>query len=140
MLNGTRVSWSTVEGLIRLLKNLEELHLSLNEYKTVELDHTQDENKNFSLKKLHFTGNPVEDWCEIAKLGHLFPSLESLVLAECPIRSLSTDVEEKPSNCNNLSTNNKQQQNNQCEENMNNLPTAKDNHSENRISYPSDNH
>lgn len=38
--------------------------------------------------KLHFTGNPVTDWVEICRLGRVFPSLESLVLADCPIRSL----------------------------------------------------
>ncbi|KYN31031.1 Tubulin-specific chaperone cofactor E-like protein [Trachymyrmex septentrionalis] len=86
VLNGTRVSWSTVQGLVRLLRNLEELHLSLNEYKTVDLDHQKPENVNPALKKLHFTGNPVEVWNEISKLGYLFPNLKSLVLAECPIR------------------------------------------------------
>lgn len=37
---------------------------------------------------MHFTGNPVTDWVEICRLGRVFPSLESLVLADCPIRSL----------------------------------------------------
>ncbi|KAG7207708.1 hypothetical protein KM043_009326 [Ampulex compressa] len=91
VLNGTRVSWSTVQGLIRLLQNLEELHLSLNEYRTVDLDYQKAENGNASIRKLHFTGNPVEVWNEISKLGYVFPNLESLVLAECPIRSLSLE-------------------------------------------------
>ncbi|XP_017877620.1 tubulin-specific chaperone cofactor E-like protein isoform X2 [Ceratina calcarata] len=91
VLNGTRVTWSTVQGLIRLLRNLEELHLSLNEYKTVDVDHQKPENRNLSVKKLHFTGNPVEVWNEISKLGYMFPNLESLVLAECPIRSLGLE-------------------------------------------------
>lgn len=95
MLNGTRVSWSTVQGLVRLLRNLEELHLSLNEYKTVELGWDKPENRNHMLKKLHFTGNPVEFWCEVAKLGYTFPSLESLVLAECPIRSMDIEEQDK---------------------------------------------
>lgn len=90
VLNGTRVPWTTVQDLVRLLGNLEELHLSLNEFKTVELDHrSADVNK--SLKKLHFTGNPIESWGEISKLGYAFSSLESLVLAECPIRSLAVE-------------------------------------------------
>ncbi|XP_012284979.1 tubulin-specific chaperone cofactor E-like protein [Orussus abietinus] len=91
VLNGTRVSWSTVQGLVRLLRNLEELHLSLNEYRTVDLEHHVESNKNACVKKLHFTGNPIETWCEICKLGYAFPNLESLVLAECPIRSLSLE-------------------------------------------------
>ncbi|KAL7306454.1 hypothetical protein TKK_0001869 [Trichogramma kaykai] len=94
VLNGTRVSWSTVQGLVRLLRNLEELHLSLNDYKTVDLGYEKPENCNPVLKKLHFTGNPVEYWREIAKLGYAFPGLESLVLAECPIRSLNIEESE----------------------------------------------
>ncbi|XP_046489330.1 tubulin-specific chaperone cofactor E-like protein isoform X1 [Neodiprion pinetum] len=91
VLNGTHASWSTVQGLVQLLKNLEELHLSLNEYKTVDLEYEKPGNKNTVVKKLHFTGNPIEIWSEISKLGYVFPSLESLVLAECPIRSLSLE-------------------------------------------------
>ena len=94
VLNGTRVTWSTVQELVRLLDNLEELHLSLNEYKNVELDHAKPENRNEALRKLHFTGNPTETWNEISKLGYAFPNLESLVLAECPIRSLAIEENE----------------------------------------------
>lgn len=35
-------------------------------------------------------GNPVSTWFEVYKLGLLFPNLESLVLAECPIKSFMT--------------------------------------------------
>ncbi|XP_076291188.1 tubulin folding cofactor E like protein mlt [Lasioglossum baleicum] len=122
VLNGTRVSWSTVQGLIRLLRNLEELHLSLNEYKTVDIEYQKPENGNASVKKLHFTGNPIEVWNEISKLGHIFPNLESLVLAECPLRSLAlTDNrnsnDEETTNCQ------KKEQESLCQdnENMNNL-------------------
>lgn len=92
VLNCTRVSWASVQGLIGLLRNLEELHLSLNEYRTVDLEHQKPEHRCRSLKKLHFTGNPIEHWNEISKLGYVFPSLESVVLAECPIRSLAVEV------------------------------------------------
>jgi len=34
-------------------------------------------------------GNPITDWTEICRLGRVFPNLESLVLAECPLRSIS---------------------------------------------------
>ncbi|EDW61706.1 tubulin-specific chaperone cofactor E-like protein [Drosophila virilis] len=46
-----------------------------------------------ALKTLHFTGNPIEHWQEICRLGRLFPSLEALVLAECPIKSLQANAE-----------------------------------------------
>lgn len=38
------------------------------------------------LKKLHLTGNLIENWNEIARVGRVFPNLESLNLADCPIR------------------------------------------------------
>ncbi|CAD7015255.1 unnamed protein product [Ceratitis capitata] len=44
------------------------------------------------LKTLHFTGNPVESWLEICRLGRVFPSLENLVLADCPIKAIQTDA------------------------------------------------
>ncbi|XP_078046240.1 tubulin folding cofactor E like protein mlt [Augochlora pura] len=121
VLNGTRVSWSTVQGLIRLLRNLEELHLSLNEYKTVDIEYQMAENGNPSVKKLHFTGNPIEVWNEISKLGYIFPNLESLVLAECPLRSLAL-VDNSNSN-DEETTCQKKEQESLCQdnENMNNL-------------------
>ncbi|XP_017467300.1 PREDICTED: tubulin-specific chaperone cofactor E-like protein [Rhagoletis zephyria] len=44
------------------------------------------------LKTLHFTGNPVESWLEICRLGRVFPSLENLVLADCPIKAIQANV------------------------------------------------
>ena len=41
-----------------------------------------------ALKTLHFTGNPVEKWPEICRLGRIFPQMENLVLADCPIRAI----------------------------------------------------
>jgi hypothetical protein len=71
---------------------LEELHLSLNNYSNVELGDEADMQMNphdyYNVKKLHFTGNPVATWREICKLGLAFPTLEALVLAECPLQSL----------------------------------------------------
>lgn len=43
-------------------------------------------NAHNGVRKLHFTGNPVTDWAEICRLGRVFPRLESLVLAECPLK------------------------------------------------------
>ncbi|XP_037050302.1 tubulin-specific chaperone cofactor E-like protein [Bradysia coprophila] len=40
------------------------------------------------VKKLHFTGNPVSEWNEICRLGRVFPNLESLVLADCPLKAV----------------------------------------------------
>lgn len=40
------------------------------------------------VRKLHLTGNHISDWAEICRVGRLFPNLEALVLADCPIKSL----------------------------------------------------
>jgi len=45
-------------------------------------------NAHSGVKKLQFSGNPVSKWHEICRLGRVFPNLESLVLAECPLKAL----------------------------------------------------
>lgn len=150
VLNNTRLDWESVETIIKLLPALEELHLSLNDYRNVLIDTIDDfsellmdvdgdedlevpdedicmcqkekkstkrselyagafcyplpvfkrflfagdstsssykkTNAHEGVRKLHFTGNPVSEWSEICRLGRVFPKLESLVLAECPLR------------------------------------------------------
>lgn len=85
MLNATGATWGCVQCLLEASPRLEELHLSLNEYDKVDLNDVNSEN----LKKLHFNSNPVCSWNEIRKLGRCFPSLECLVLADCPLGGLS---------------------------------------------------
>ncbi|XP_050307720.1 tubulin-specific chaperone cofactor E-like protein [Anthonomus grandis grandis] len=117
VLNSTHVNWESVKKILAHLPSLEELHLSLNDYNDVDLGAKQtdcqcSENKNDNcdcknntiqkrhsvIRILHFTGNPIANWKEISKLGYAFPNLESLVLAECPIKSLDLDevAEEGP--------------------------------------------
>ncbi|KAL1506392.1 hypothetical protein ABEB36_005764 [Hypothenemus hampei] len=129
VLNSTYVNWKSVQKILDHLPNLEELHLSLNDYNNVNLHDTNttececSENKNdncdcqnVALQKkhsviriLHFTGNPINNWREISKLGYAFPNLESLVLAKCPIKSLDLNEEESNeglnTNCNKGSQN-----------------------------------
>ncbi|KAJ1522603.1 hypothetical protein ONE63_001783 [Megalurothrips usitatus] len=87
VLISTHASWATVKKLLNLLPNLEELHLSLNDFSTVELTDAAD-SIHSNIKRLHFTGNPICSWNEVSKLGQAFPVLESLVLADCPLISL----------------------------------------------------
>ncbi|KAH8308744.1 hypothetical protein KR059_001289 [Drosophila kikkawai] len=108
VLNGTYLDWACVDALLQNLPVLQELHLSLNNYKQVLIDAEEAEQRlqatetpeeterritkaHPALKTLHFTGNPVEHWQEICRLGRLFPNLEALVLADCPIRSLQAE-------------------------------------------------
>lgn len=120
VLNSTKVDWKSVQQILDCLPKLEELHLSLNEYDHVNLcdgkncscpkNEEQNQNdeeevkcscpkvdyrknhKHQGIRKMHFTGNPVSRWKEVCKIGYAFPNLESLVLAECPIKTL--DLEE----------------------------------------------
>jgi len=97
-----------VDTLLKNLPVLQELHLSLNNYRQVLIDAEEAEQRlqetetpeeterritkaHPALKTLHFTGNPVEHWQEICRLGRLFPNLEALVLADCPIKSLQAE-------------------------------------------------
>lgn len=118
VLNSTQIDWDSVSQILDYSPTLEELHLSLNEYKDVNICKececkcncdNEDEGKPFcqcprmdykqrhkhlGVKKVHFTGNPVSKWKEVCKLGYAFPNLEYLVVANCPIESLDVDGEE----------------------------------------------
>lgn len=112
VLNSTYVGWPSVLGLLKALPALEELHLSLNEYSYVNLSGKDVEVKDIcegcsrlnieatepvheQLKLLHFSGNPVNSWHEIAKLGYAFPNLETLLVNDCPLATLEPDPCEK---------------------------------------------
>ncbi|CAG9762939.1 unnamed protein product [Ceutorhynchus assimilis] len=111
VLNSTHVNWDSVQKILKHLPSLEELHLSLNDYNNVALHETstdcdcqnktdndnnceQLQKKHSVIRILHFTGNPVQNWREITKLGCAFPNLDTLVLAECPIKSLDINNED----------------------------------------------
>ncbi|XP_058054418.1 tubulin-specific chaperone cofactor E-like protein [Anopheles bellator] len=56
-------------------------------------------NPHAGVRKVHLTGNYIAEWNEVCRIGRVFPQLEALVLADCPLRSLKpTDAEgnEKP--------------------------------------------
>lgn len=90
ILNATHISWKSVKFLLKICPNVEELHLSLNEFTHVDLidEKTEQHMVVESVKKLHFTGNPIASWKEIMKLGRTFCNLEYLILADSPICSL----------------------------------------------------
>ncbi|XP_015269303.1 PREDICTED: tubulin-specific chaperone cofactor E-like protein [Gekko japonicus] len=77
VLNNSKASWETVHTILQELPGLEELFLCLNDYKTVSCSPVC----CHSLKLLHITDNDLKDWPEIRKLGVMFPSLDTLVLA-----------------------------------------------------------
>ncbi|XP_055404379.1 tubulin-specific chaperone cofactor E-like protein isoform X2 [Bubalus kerabau] len=77
VLNNSKASWETVHTILQELPDLEELFLCLNDYETVSCPSIC----CHSLKLLHITDNNLQDWTEIRKLGVMFPSLDTLVLA-----------------------------------------------------------
>nr|XP_023023945.1 tubulin-specific chaperone cofactor E-like protein [Leptinotarsa decemlineata] len=51
--------------------------------------------KHSGVRILHFNGNLIDNWKEVTKLGYAFPNLETLVLADCPIKSLDIKNDEE---------------------------------------------
>ncbi|KAG5269125.1 hypothetical protein AALO_G00198550 [Alosa alosa] len=77
VLNNTQVSWNTVHTITREIPELEELFLCLNEYTTVSPSTVS----CTTLRLLHITDNNLHDWDEVRKFGTIFPSLDTLVMA-----------------------------------------------------------
>lgn len=84
VLNNTRVSWETVLQLTQELPDLEELFLCLNEYSRVHPSRVSCP----SLRLLHITDNSLHDWAEVRKIGSMFPSLDTLVMANNNLASI----------------------------------------------------
>uniref|UniRef100_A0A8D0H661 Tubulin-specific chaperone cofactor E-like protein n=1 Tax=Sphenodon punctatus TaxID=8508 RepID=A0A8D0H661_SPHPU len=84
VLNNSKASWQTVHTILQELTDLEELFLCLNDYETVSCSPVCCQ----SLKLLHITDNNLQDWTEVRKLGIMFPSLDTLVLANNNITAI----------------------------------------------------
>lgn len=90
-LNNTGCQWRVVCSILSRMPNLEELHLSLNNYERIDLD-TQDF-KHYSLKRLYLCNNPkLTSWNELDKLLIAFPSLEALSIADCNISQIPENL------------------------------------------------
>lgn len=84
VLNNTQVSWDTVLLLTREIPELEELFLCLNEYSSVSASSVVCPN----LRLLHITDNSLKDWTEVRKFGSMFPSMDTLVMANNNLGSI----------------------------------------------------
>ncbi|KAM9801534.1 tubulin folding cofactor E-like a [Neosynchiropus ocellatus] len=84
VLNNTQVSWDTVLLLTREMPELEELFLCLNEYSVVSAPSVACPN----LRLLHINDNSLQDWAEVRKFGAMFPSLDTLVMANNNLASI----------------------------------------------------
>lgn len=63
---------------------LEELFLCLNEYSNVRASSVACP----TLRLLHITDNSLKDWADIRKFGSMFPSLDTLVMANNNLTSI----------------------------------------------------
>jgi hypothetical protein len=76
------------------MPQLQELHVSLNDYTTVDL---QENITSPSLTVLYLNSNRIESWSEICKLGHAFPNLNSLVMIGNPLSTFSDSLQTEDS-------------------------------------------
>lgn len=91
-LNNTGCQWKVVCSILSRMPNLEELHLSLNNYERIDLEPL--EFKHFALKRLYLCNNPkLTNWEELDKLLIAFPSLEALSIAECNISQIPENLD-----------------------------------------------
>ncbi|XP_041850386.1 tubulin-specific chaperone cofactor E-like protein isoform X1 [Melanotaenia boesemani] len=84
VLNNTQISWDTVVLLTQQIPVLEELFLCLNEYSSVSASSVACP----TLRLLHITDNSLHDWAEVRKFGSMFPSLDTLVMANNNLASI----------------------------------------------------
>lgn len=68
---------------------LEELFLCLNDHSSVSCSRVACP----SLRLLHITDNSLQDWAEVRKLGSMFPSLDTLVMANNNLASIQDNKE-----------------------------------------------
>lgn len=90
-LNNTGCQWRVVCSILSRMPNLEELHLSLNNYERIDLE--PQEFKHFSLKRLYLCNNPkLTNFEEVNKLLLAFPALEALSIADCNISQIPDNL------------------------------------------------
>lgn len=90
VLNNTHIPWEAVQVLLSLMPSIADLHLSLNNYASIELNPAR---TYPNLKFLYLSGNPqLCDWNDIKVLMETFPSLEGLTMADCNISSIPEHV------------------------------------------------
>ncbi len=90
VLNNTRIPWFALHTLLDSMPCIDDLHLSLNNYSSVELNSKQ---IYPNIRHLYISGNPeLRNWEDIKKLVRTFPCLEGLTMADCNISTIPEDA------------------------------------------------
>ena len=120
VLNNTRIPWRAVQTLLDSMPGVDELHLSLNNYSSVELNCGH---KYPNLKYLYISGNPkLSDWEDIKTLMKAFPGLEGLTMADCNISSIPEEAISHLPNLESLNISNWPIKSWECIERLNEMP------------------
>lgn len=85
VLNHTYAPWSVVNCFLEAMPNIQELHLSLNDYSSVDI---APNNQYKSLRQLFICGNPLSSWDDVLLLDKVFPHLEALIMADTHISNV----------------------------------------------------
>ena len=88
MLIAERMFYYTV--IVFVPPRLQELHLSINDYGQVALNHSF---LHAGLKHLHLNDNKIKEWEEMVKLSAAFPSLQKLIASNNPVRYIPPDMD-----------------------------------------------
>lgn len=90
VLNNTHIPWQAVQLLLNLMPSVVDLHLSLNNYDSIQLNPI---NSHPNIKFLYLSGNPeLRNWNDVKQLMQTLPALEGLTMADCNIDSIPEDV------------------------------------------------
>lgn len=90
VLNNTHIPWPAVQLLLNLMPNIVDLHLSLNNYASIELNPTH---RYPNIKYLYLSGNPnLCNWKDVKLLMEAFPSLNGLTMADCNLDSIPENI------------------------------------------------
>jgi len=88
VLNRTKLDWKTVQNLEGGMHRLMELHLCLNDLKSLDVAEGFQQ-----LKVLNLDGNKFDDWNEVLKISRL-PKLEKLMVSDNLLTSIKCKVPE----------------------------------------------
>ncbi|KAH3701455.1 hypothetical protein DPMN_076443 [Dreissena polymorpha] len=89
ILNNTNVTWDELSTILPCFPSLQELHLSMNQYSSVEIP------SGFchpTLVRLYMNDCDISDWHNFSKLGQAFPNLVSMTIIDCNIKVLPDEA------------------------------------------------
>jgi hypothetical protein len=120
VLNNTRIPWFALHTLLDSMPCIDDLHLSLNNYSSVELNSQQ---MYPNIRHLYISGNPeLRNWEDIKKLMRTFPCLEGLTMADCNISTIPEDAMSYLPNLQSLNITNWPIKSWDCLERLNQMP------------------